>query len=485
MGIVLLLLIPIFATILLLVFGRKKYISEKISVISAIFEVIVGGYLVAQVVSAHTYDFSIYFHVFALNSLFLLITIVVGLIVTLHSVGYLQEEFKKKMLDDKNMQLAYVLMRLFLLFIYIALLTTSPILMWIAIEATTLVTVFMINLFNRKTDLEAAWKFLIINSIGLLLGLFGTFIFLTQGSHGTQIILRWSDVMDMSKLINPESLKFAFILVFIGYGTKLGLVPMHTWKPDTYNKAPLPIVAMLSTVLLNTAYLAILQFTMIVNNVIGTEFTSQLFIFFGILTLFLSASIIFTQKNLKRLLAYSTIEHAGIIALGFGFGGIGVFGAILHMVYHSFAKMSLFLLASNIVVRYSSSVVANIAGMITVLPITSIYYVIAFLFIVGMPPFGMFFSEFYIFFSGFSQNIALTVFALFMLVLVFVGFLKTTMNMLFAPVPEGIVQGEKNKWMLLPVGALTAALIIMSVYLPDFVVQLMHESVNIITLKTP
>lgn len=476
MALLILLVSPLIAIASLLLIKRQRGLLEIISIGSAIIEILSGFFIIRDVILHNRYDASAFFSINAFGGLILGITILLGVVATLHSVGYLRGEQEKEMIGFKRVRECYILMRLFLVCMFVAITTTNPIIMWIAIEATTLSTVFLISFFNRKADIEAAWKYLIINSVGLLLGLFGTLLFLTQGS-ATGGIITWNDLLQAAPHMNLLVAKFAFVFVLIGYGTKMGLVPMHTWRPDTYNKAPLPIVALLSGALLNIAFFAILHFKLVTDIVAGSQFSQTLFLFFGIISIAIPALIIYSQVNYKRLLAYSSIEHAGIMLLGFGFGGIGILGSILHMMYHAFGKSLLFFVSSNIALKYSSSKIKDVRGMITVLPYSSVLYIIGFLAVVGIPPFGIFFSELYIMIAGFSHNVLVAAIALFFILLVFAGFFRHVFAMLFGTPPDDIKKGEINVWTILPITALALILIVVGLYIPSPLQLLINQSV--------
>lgn len=476
MALLILLVSPLVAIASLLLIKRQRGLLEIISVASACIEIIAGLFILHDVILYGIYESSAFFSINAFGGLILGITILLGVVATLHSVGYLRGEQEKEMIGFKRVRECYILMRLFLVCMFVAITTTNPIIMWIAVEATTLSTVFLISFFNRKADIEAAWKYLIINSVGLLLGLFGTLLFLTQGSAAGGVIT-WNDLLQAAPHMNLLVAKFAFVFVLIGYGTKMGLVPMHTWRPDTYNKAPLPIVALLSGALLNIAFFAILHFKLVTDIVAGSQFSQTLFLFFGIISIAIPALIIYSQVNYKRLLAYSSIEHAGIMLLGFGFGGIGILGSILHMMYHAFGKSLLFFVSSNIALKYSSSKIKDVRGMISVLPYSSVLYIIGFLAVVGIPPFGIFFSELYIMIAGFSHNVLIAAIALFFILLVFAGFFRHVFAMLFGTPPDDIKKGEINVWTILPITALALILIVVGLYIPSPLQLLINQSV--------
>lgn len=475
MLLLLLFITPIVAILSLFLVKKQRMLLELIVSIASCMEFIFGMAIIYSVIINRQYSLSQFFSFHSFEAIILGITIIVGLVATLHSVGYLREEQAKGMMGFGRIREYYILMKLFLLCMLVAIATTNPIIMWIAIEATTLSTVFLISLFNRKNDVEAAWKYLIINSIGLLLGLLGTSLFLSQGPAFNGFV-NWNNLLASASHMNPVISKFAFVFILIGYGTKMGLVPMHTWRPDAYNKAPSPIAALLSGVLLNVAFLAILRFKLIIDGAAGSSFSQSLFVFFGILSIVIAAFIIYTQRNYKRMLAYHSTEHAGIMMLGFGFGGIGIFGAILHMVYHSFAKSLLFFVSSNIAVRYSSSEIKDITGMIKVMPYNSVLYIIGFLTMVGIPPFGIFFTEFYMLFAGFKNMPVIAIIALFSLVLVFLGFFRHIIEMLFGEAPKGIQKGENNAWTIVPIVCFAITLLIVSIYLPRPLQILLSES---------
>jgi hydrogenase-4 component F len=368
-------------------------------------------------------------------------------------------------------------LHLFIFAMFFAIITPNPLLMWIAIEATTLSTAFLISFYNKPSAMEAAWKYLIINSVGLLLGFFGTLLFLYPALYaGDYDLITWKTIMAHVSDFDPFVIKIAFIFVLIGYGTKVGLAPMHTWLPDAHSKAPVPISCLLSGVLLNVAFFAILRFKVVTDSVIGALFSQRLLIFFGIFSILVAAFIIFVQKNYKRLLAYSSIEHMGVIALGFGFGGIGSSAALLHMLYHSLTKSLLFLSAGNIFLKYSSTKISNVKGVMLLLPFTGVSFFIGFLAITGIPPFGIFITEFSILSAGINSYPVVAILAISGLSLVFAGFLKHTVALLFGENDRGLPRGGAGYWTVVPLLILVALLAITSVYVPTFLTHLINTA---------
>jgi hydrogenase-4 component F len=457
------------ATLVSLPVLRRWWLIEAITVVAGVTELALSIRVATIVICKGTYSFGSYFSADAMAVLLLLITSVVGCAASFYSVGYIRTEAAKNIIGPRRIHQYYVLLQLFFTAMYLAILSNNPIIMWMAIEATTLSTAFLVSFYNKPSAMEAAWKYLIINSIGLLLGFWGTLLFFsgiakTGGMHG---LISWEMLSLNPSSLNPLTVKVAFIFIFVGYGTKMGLAPMHTWLPDAHSKAPIPISSLLSAVLLNIAFFAILRFKGITDQAIGPEFSRSLLIFFGILSVVISALIIFVQKNYKRLLAYSSIENMGIIALGFGFGGAAVFPALLQMIYHSLAKSILFLSSGSIFVRYSSTKIAKVRGVLKAMPLTTALFIVGALAITGTPPMGTFISEFSILASGILRHPVPVIILAISLVIIFAGFLKHVSEMFFGEKPEEIIQGETSYWRIVPIGALAVLLITLGFFLPE------------------
>ena len=375
--------------------GSEWRALGMIAILASLGELTATVIAVAAVVKNGSYASAVYFSIDSLGAILLILVAVIGFIVSWYSVGYLKAEVAKNIIGFSRVRQYFILLHLFLFAMFFAIITPNPIMMWIAIEATTLSTAFLISFYNKPSAMEAAWKYLILNSVGLLLGFFGTLLFLYPSLQaGQEGLITWHSIRANVAGFDPFVVKIAFIFILIGYGTKMGLVPMHTWLPDAHSKAPVPISGLLSGVLLNIAFLAILRFKSVVDLAVGRDFSQELLIFFGIVSILVSAFIIFIQKNYKRLLAYSSIEHMGVMALGFGFGGLGASAALLHMIYHSLAKSLLFLSSGHIFLKYSSTKILLVKGVMSVLPLTGVSFIIGFLAITGIPPFGIFITEF-------------------------------------------------------------------------------------------
>ena len=481
MALLVLIAAPLLAALASLAVRKRIALLELIAAVTAPIELAAVAMIVTGVCRNGQSDFGSYMSADALGSVVLITVGLVGLTAAFYSIGYLREEVRKEIIGFSRVRQYFVLFHLFLLAMFFAVITVSPIMMWIAIEATTLSTAFLISFYNKASSMEAAWKYLIINSIGLLLGFFGTLLFLTpaQGS-GIEKFVDWRTLTESAGSMNPALVKIAFIFVLIGYGTKVGLAPMHTWLPDAHSKAPSPISALLSGSLLNVAIMAILKFRIVADSALSQSFTRNLMILFGVISIAIPAFIIIVQKNYKRLFAYSSIEHMGIISLGFGFGGLGAFGALLHMIYHSMVKSVLFFAAGNLLLKYGSTKIFKVRGVLSVLPVTGVLLMVGFLAITGMPPFGIFLTEIYILSAGVAANLPVVIVVLFLLLLVFAGFLRHMVSMLFssdAP-PEPV--GESNYLTIVPPVLLLLLFVAAGFYLPAPIRTLIDSAASLI-----
>jgi len=481
MALVILLATPLLAALSTLAVRSRAALLEVFAAIAAPVEFAAAAMIVVDVIGNGKSEYGSYLAVDSLGAVVLITVALVGLAASFYSIGYLREEVRKGIIGFSRVRQYFALLHLFLLAMFFAILTLSPIGMWIAIEATTLSTAFLISFYNKPSSMEAAWKYLIINSIGLLLGFFGTLLFLASSAEsGMDRFIDWGVLTREAAGMNPMLAKIAFIFVLIGYGTKVGLAPMHTWLPDAHSKAPSPISALLSGALLNVAMLAILKFKIVSDAAGAADFSRNLLIYFGVISIAIAAFIIILQKNYKRLFAYSSIEHMGIAALGFGFGGLGTFAALLHMIYHSLAKSILFFAAGNMFVKYSSTKIARVKGVLTALPVTGVVLLIGFLAITGMPPFGIFITEFYILSAGIGGHLPVVVGVLLLLVLVFAGFLRHVTGMSFSEAPESLLSGESNYLTLVPPVLLVFLFVAAGFYLPESLNSLINAAAALI-----
>jgi hydrogenase-4 component F len=461
---------------------RHTRLIEGSAIIASVISLGLALALVPAVLAQGSVRASELFSVDALGAFMLVVIALAGFFASLYSSGYLRAEVAKGIVGPSRVRQFFLLLEFFLFAMSLAVSTISPIVMWISIEATTLSTAFLISFYNKPSATEAAWKYLIINSLGLLLSLLGTLLFLALPASGTGSIT-WDMLREAASGMHPAAVKVAFIFILVGYGTKVGLVPLHTWKPDAYAKAPTPVVALLAGVLVNVALFAILRFKTVTDTAVGTDFASQLLIFFGLLSVLLSALIIFVQKNYKRLLAYSGIEHAGLIALGFGFGGLGTFAALLHMLYHALVKMLLFFAAGNIFLRYSSTKMKNVTGVLSVLPLSGPIFLGGFIAITGLPPFGLFATEMTILSSGMTAYPWVAGTALFSLAVIFFGFFRHLSGMLFGQVPEDVSRGESRALTQIPMLLLAALIIVLAWDFPTELLDLIHQAAVDLAVK--
>jgi hydrogenase-4 component F len=457
--------------------AKNRFVSELTTVIAGIVGLVGSVVITGKVVAEGSYQLLPYFMIGSLETIVILLIAIVGLISTIYSVQYLRQETIKNIIGLNRVRQYFILLNLFLAAMFLTISVNSPILMWISIEATTLTSAFLISFYNKPSATEAAWKYLIINSIGLLLGFLGTLLYFTSINSGLGSgLISWQALLANATSIDPMIAKIAFVFVLIGYGTKVGLAPMHTWLPDAHSNAPAPISALLSGVLLNIALVVVLKFKVITDAVVGITFSQNLLIIFGLFSIIIAALIVYNQKNYKRLLAYSSIENMGIITLGFGFGGMGIYAGILHMIYHSLIKSSLFLTAGTIFLKYSSTKIVKVRGVLTSLPLTSILFLTGFMAITGTPPFGIFLSKIFILSAGITTHPAVTITTVIFVVILFIGFFRQVVAMMFGEKPAEVQIGEISSWLVLPPLVLVLILIVLSLYIPPFLLTLINNA---------
>ena len=423
-----------------------------------------------------------FFYIDALSILVLDITVIIGLLVAVYSIGYIGYEYKGT--DSfPRVRLFYALKAIFIFTMIMVTTTQNFGLMWIALEATTLASVFLVGFANNKRSLEAAWKYIIICSVGIALAFLGIILLYFSSLQSAQNIapsLNWTFLLENSERLHQGILKIAFIFILVGFGTKAGLVPMHTWLPDAHSEAPSPISALLSGVLLNNAMYGIIRFLSVIDKSLHDSlFTGRLMIFLGLLSLSAAAIFILAQKDYKRLLAYSSIEHMGIISLALGiFTPVSLFAAFLHMFNHSMTKALLFLASGNIFQRFKSKDINHVRGLLKIMPLTGGVFFLGAMAISGLPPFSIFFSELAVtiaIFSAGHQNIGI----LFILLLAFVfSSIAYTLFRIFFGSPKNLpVSFYKNRAGDAVLIVLIAVVSISGLFLPEQIVKLINAAV--------
>ena len=350
----------------------------------------------------------------------------------------------------------YPLFHLFVFTMLLAVTTDDVGLMWVAIEGTTLASVFLVNFEGTRASLEAAYKYLLICSVGIAIAFLGTVLvyFADIQLFSDEVdALRWTTLLRVAPRLPPRVMELAFVFLVVGYGTKAGLVPMHTWLPDAHSEAPAPVSALMSGVLLAVGVYALLRFKPVVDLAAGPAFARRILLVLGLASMAVAALFLWTSQNFKRMLAYSSVEHIGIACLGLGFGGAwGVTGALLHLANHALAKSALFLLAGRIRAAYDSAEVLAVRGLLGPLPRTGGAFLAAMLALMGLPPFGLFTSEVMIFGAGFREGrVGVAAVGLVLLVLAFAGLLRTTQTMLHGVPARPPVHASRGAWPAVPV----------------------------------
>ncbi|HTR94904.1 MAG TPA: proton-conducting transporter membrane subunit [Trebonia sp.] len=380
-----------------------------------------------------------FLYVDALSGFFLLTVAGVTLLAALGSVTYIAAQEDSGELTGFQIKLYFTFFGLFAALMLASLEAGNLGLLFVLIEASTLASAALVGLEGRARSLEAAWKYVIISSLGVTIALAGTlFLFYSASAlHlGSNLALTWPYLLAHAPALVPQSLRLAFLLAVVGYGTKVGLAPMHTWLPDAHAEAPSPASAMLSAALLNTGMYAIIRFLAIAQARLGSTYPRAVLLSFGFASIVIGALFMVSrrvssgglggrpprgQSNFKRLFAYSSVEHMGIIAVALGFGGtLGLYGALLQVLNHALAKAVLFLASGDVSLRYKTREAGQVSGLLAAVPVTGGALLLATFAVLGSPPFGVFLSELTIVRAGFARGSP--VFPLLLLALLGVAF---------------------------------------------------------------
>ena len=486
MTLLLLPLIPLCAGLLCLATNSRAW-WERLN-LAAFSIVAVLAFIVAGDVVAHGTVSTLggFLRADALSALVLALTGFVSLVCAIYAVGYFRRDERDGKITHAQLRRYYVLTPLFVCAMLLVPLADNLGVMWVAIESTTLASVLLVTFYNQKTSFEAGWKYIIIGSVGISLALFGTVItyysavgLLGPETHGG---MNWSVLAGVADKLNPQAIRLAFIMVLLGYGTKAGLAPMHTWKPDAYSEAPVPDATLLGAAFINCAIYAIIRFDVLADKCLGHELPGKLLAGFGIASILVAAPFVLVQRNFRRLLAYSSIDHAGIMVAAIGFGGkLGALGATLHLIFHAVTKPLMFFCAGNVQQHFATPYFWKVRGVIHTLPWTGGLFLMATLAVTGLPPFSIFQSEFTILSAALAAGRGWSAFLFIAgVVTIFAGFLVHMSKLsLGAPAHAGPRTAE-CPWKLGAMVLVAAAVIGLDFWLPGPLFKLVSQTSQII-----
>ncbi len=430
-----------------------------------------------------------FIYVDELSGFFLFTVALVVLLASLGSAAYLRVEEHTGTLSRFQVRLYFGFFGAFASLMLASLTTGNLGMLFVLIEASTLASAALVGLEARSTSLEAAWKYIIISSLGVTIALVGT-LFLFYSATGLHLSanqgLTWPYLFHHAGALAPASLRLAFLLAVIGYGTKVGLAPMHTWLPDAHSEAPSPASAMLSAALLNTGMYAIIRFLALARVGLGDAYVQRVMLVFGFGSVIIGVLFMVHRGNFKRLFAYSSVEHMGIIAIALGFGGpLGMYGALLHTLNHAVGKSVLFISSGDVVLGYRTRDARRLHGLLGSLPLTGGVLLLGSLAILGSPPFGLFLSEFTIIRAGFASGSGwLPALLLLFLAIAFIAFARTTTGMVLGRAdtsPQATYSGAERVLAVAPLVLGIGVLLLLGLWIPSGLNQAILASIGAAT----
>ena len=472
------LLTPLAGGLLLAVFGSRSWAAELNSLMSFCTFVAAVVLTIRVIDSGPQVAFSEEFFIDQFNVFLVALTAFVAFTTSLFSRPYMRIEQHHGRLTTPMLHLYYSMYQLFTLAMLVALTSNNMGIIWVAMEAATLTTVLLVSLYRTPASIEAAWKYFILCGVGIALALFGTILLYfaaerVLGEGGTALL--WTHLNEVKAGLEPTVLKLAFVFLLVGYGTKIGLVPLHSWLPDAHAEGPTPVSAVLSGLLLNVALCVVMRCKVLVDGSLGSgtagaaHFAGNLMMGFGLLSVVVAALFLSRQKDIKRMFAYSSIEHMGLITFAFGMGGpVATFAAMLHMTVHSLTKSAIFFAVGHAVQKAGTQQMENIRGIMQLSPTVGWGLMLGTLAILGMPPFGVFASEFLIITTAMHDHPWATPFLLIALGIAFAAIFGKMQPIVFG---ETTARRLPHQPALVPVFAHLLLVLILGLYMPQYLAE--------------
>jgi hydrogenase-4 component F len=472
MEITLVLGFPLLGGLLLALVGHKRWAPELNALMSLITLVAAAALTRRVITDGPMTALEEQFFVDPFNVFLVALTAFVGFTTALFSRPYMRIEEHHGRLNAARLRLYHSMYQLFSFTMVLCLLSNNIGILWVAVEGATLATVLLVSLYRTPASLEAAWKYFILCSVGIAQALFGIILlyFAAEkviGPGGTSLL--WTHLYAVRDQLEPTVLSLAFVFLLVGFGTKVGLVPLHNWLPDAHAEGPTPVSAVLSGLLLNVALYAVVRCKVLVDGALGRNFSGGLMMGFGLLSVVVAAFFLSRQKDIKRMFAYSSIEHMGIVTFAFGMGGpVAAFAGLLHMTVHSLTKSAIFFTVGHATQKTGTQNMADIRGLIEQSPAIGWGLALGTLAILGMPPFGVFTSEFLVLTTAMHEHPWATPFLLVALGVAFAAIFGKVQPMVFG---ETNLRRLPHAPALVPVFVHLAIVLMLGLYIPPYLVE--------------
>lgn len=473
--------VPLSGGILLALLGHKHW-AHELNTLMSLATFIAAAVLTARIVNQGPMTaFSEQFFIDSFNVFLVALTAFVGFTTALFSRAYMRIEQHHGKLSANMLRLYHSMYQLFSFTMLLALTTNNMGILWVAMEAATLTTVLLVSLYRTPASLEAAWKYFILCGVGIAQALFGTILlyFAAEkilGAGGNALL--WTHLNAVKVHLEPTVLSLAFVFLLVGYGTKVGLAPLHNWLPDAHAEGPTPVSAVLSGLLLNVALYAVVRSKVLVDGALASHLAGNLMMGFGLFSVVVAAFFLSRQKDVKRMFAYSSIEHMGLMTFAFGMGGaVATFAGLLHMTVHSLTKSAIFFTVGHAAQKTGSQLIENIRGLIDTNPTIGWGLMLGSLAILGMPPFGVFASEFLIITTAMHEHPWATPFLLVALGVAFAAIFTRVQEMVFG---ETTGQRLPHPPALIPVFVHLALVLLLGLYIPPYLADWYRQAARLI-----